>query len=222
MTKRIRILIADDHTLVRRGLRALLATRPELEVVGEVCDGEAAVAQARALRPDVVLMDIGMPGLDGIEATRQVKAACPATNVLILTSFTTDDKVFPALRAGAQGYLLKDSEPEELVEAIRSVAGGSSSLHPDIAHMLLHELAHPAPRPQPPDHRLTERELDVLRLLAHGLKNRAIADALCVSDTTVRGHVSSMLGKLGLESRTALALHAVREGLVELNEEDKA
>jgi NarL family two-component system response regulator LiaR len=215
----IRILVADDHAIVRKGLRALLVTEPGLEVVAEAENGEQAVAEARRLRPDVVLMDLVMPGMDGLEATRRITAeqpgGYPAPRVLVLTSFAADDKVFPALRAGALGYLLKDSGPEELVQAIRQVYRGESSLHPSIARRLLQELARPS-HPDPMVEALTEREIDVLRQVAQGQSNRQIADALCISEATVRTHVSSILSKLHVGSRTQAALYALREGLASL------
>jgi NarL family two-component system response regulator LiaR len=214
----IRVLIADDHGLVRKGIRALLAREADIVVVGEASDGRAAVAAAEALRPDVILMDLAMPALDGIEATRQISARLPETHILVLTSFTTDDKVFPALKAGARGYLLKDSEPEALVQAIRQVARGESSLHPAIARKVLQELSHPAQpaRPPTPDP-LTEREVEVLRLIAHGLSNKEIAERLVVTEKTARTHVSNILHKLQLASRTQATLYALREGLASLD-----
>ncbi len=209
----IRVLIADDHTIVRKGLRALLSTKADIAVIGEAGDGLAAVEQAEALRPDIVLMDITMPGIDGVEATRRILAHEPQARILVLTSFSTDDKVFPALKAGAQGYLLKDSEPEDLVSAIRRIHHGESSLHPAVASRVLQQLAHPS---APAHSTLTEREIEVTRLIARGLKNRAIAGQLSVSETTVRAHVSNILAKLHLATRTELTLYALREGLAVL------
>jgi len=210
----IRVLIADDHTIVRKGLRALLSTKDDITVVGEAGDGLAAVEQAQALRPDIILMDITMPGIDGVEATRRILAHQPHARILVLTSFSTDDKVFPALRAGAQGYLLKDSEPEELVSAIRRIHHGESSLHPAVASRVLLQLAHPA---APAHSALTDREIEVTRLIARGLKNQAIATQLSISETTVRAHVSNILAKLHLATRTELTLFALREGLAVLD-----
>ncbi len=214
----IRVLVVDDHAIVRKGLRALLVTEPGLEVVGEAENGEQAVAEARRLCPDVVLMDLVMPGMDGLEATRRITAGQHpegTPRVLVLTSFAADDKVFPALRAGALGYLLKDSGPEELVRAIQQVHRGESSLHPSIARRLLQELAGPGQR-DPVVEALTEREIDVLRLVAQGQSNRQIAEGLCISEATVRTHVSSILSKLHVDSRTQAALYALREGLASL------
>lgn len=216
----IRVLIADDHGLVRKGIRALLAREADIAVVGEARDGQEAIEVAATLRPDVVLMDLAMPALDGIEATRMISARQPETRILVLTSFTTDDKVFPALKAGALGYLLKDSEPEALAQAIRQVAHGESSLHPAIARKVLQELAHPAPPSRPPTPEpLTEREVEVLRLIAQGLSNKEIADRLIVTEKTARTHVSNILRKLQLASRTQATLYALREGLASLEDE---
>jgi NarL family two-component system response regulator LiaR len=213
----IRILIADDQAIVRKGIRALLSTESGMEVVGETRTGTETVAQAEALKPDVILMDLVMPELSGIEATRQITERLPAVRILILTSFGTDDKVFPAIKAGALGYLLKDSEPEELVQAIRQVYHGESSLHPTIARRVLRELAHPAER-IPAVEPLTEREVEVLRQVAQGLSNRDIAEQLVINEATVRTHVSNILSKLHLASRTQAALYALREGLASLEE----
>ena len=208
----IRVLIVDDHTIVRKGIRALLAEIEDIAVVGEASDGVEAVAQAETLTPDVILMDLLMPQMDGIEATRQITSRQPGVRVLVLTSFVADDKVFPAIKAGALGYLLKDSAPQDLVQAIRQVHRGESSLHPTIARKLLEEMAHPSASRSTPDP-LSERELEVLQLLAQGLSNREIAEKLIVSETTARTHVSNILGKLHLASRTQAALYALREGL---------
>ena len=217
MTKTIRVLIADDHAIVRKGIRALLATETDIEVVGEAADGKEAVEKAERLHPDVILMDLVMPGMDGIEATRRITTRQPETRILVLTSFAEDEKVFPALKAGALGYLLKDAGPEELVRAIRQVYCGESSLHPAIARKVLQELSRPPERPLTPEP-LTERELEVLRLIAKGKSNREIAEELVISEATVRTHVSNILGKLQLASRTQAALYALREGIAELSE----
>jgi len=219
MEERIRILIVDDHAIVRKGLRALLVTEPGLEVVAEAENGQQAIAEARRLCPDVVLMDLVMPGMDGLEATRRITAEQPGVpgtpRVLVLTSFAADDKVFPALKAGALGYLLKDSGPEELVQAIQQVHRGESSLHPSIARRLLQELAGPGQQGAESG-MLSHRELDVLRLVAQGWSNREIAERLGIGETTVRTHVSSILSKLNLGTRTQAALYALREGLASL------
>jgi NarL family two-component system response regulator LiaR len=211
----IRVLVVDDHAIVRKGIRALLERIPGLRVVGEAADGQEAVDQAESCRPDVILMDLVMPGTDGIEATRQITARNPEARVLALTSFASDEKVFPAIKAGALGYLLKESSPEDLVRAIRQVARGESSLHPSIARKVLLELKRPPKRPPTPDP-LTAREADVLRLVAEGMSNQQIADRLFVSEPTVRTHISHILGKLQMANRVQAALYALREGLASL------
>lgn len=214
----IRVLLTDDHAIVRKGVRALLATEPDIQVVGEACDGTEAVAQAQALRPDVILMDLVMPGIDGIEATRQIMTRLPEIRILVLTSFAADEKVFPAIKAGALGYLLKDSGPEELVGAIRRVYRGEPSLEPSIARKVLMELSHP-PKQQPlTADPLTERELEVLRLIAQGCSNKQIAANLSVSELTVRTHVSNVLSKLHLASRTQAALYSLQKGITSLED----
>jgi NarL family two-component system response regulator LiaR len=211
---RVRVLIVDDHAIVRKGIRALLSEAGGFEVVGEAGSGQEAVLRAQESSPDVILMDVLMPGMDGIEATRLITSRQPKTRILVLTSFAADNKVFPAIKAGALGYLLKDSSPEELVRAIRQVHRGEPSLHPTIARKLLQEIARPAEL-QPAPEALTDREMTVLRLIAQGLSNQEIADRISVSEPTVRAHVSRILGKLHLASRTQAALYAVREGLTD-------
>jgi NarL family two-component system response regulator LiaR len=198
---------------VRQGIRAVLTEAGGFEVVAEVGNGQEAVTQAEALRPDVILMDLLMPVMSGIDATRQITARQPGARILVLTSFAADDQVFPAIKAGALGYLLKDSSPEDLLHAIHQVYLGEPSLHPNIARMLLKEVAHP-PEPEPAPEALSTREMDVLRLVAKGRSNRQIAETLVISEPTVRAHMSNILGKLHLASRTQAALYAVREGLV--------
>jgi NarL family two-component system response regulator LiaR len=215
----IRILVVDDHAIVRKGICALLATEPSIEVVGEAHDGQEALDKAASVHPDVILMDLVMPGMDGLEATRCITARQPGVRVLVLTSFAGDDKVFPAIKAGALGYLLKDSGPEELVTAIQQVYRGESSLHPSIARRLLRELSDPTQR-DPDTDPLTEREVGVLQLVAQGRSNRAISEQLGISEATVRTHVSKILSKLNLGSRTQAALYALREGLASLHDGD--
>ena len=217
MTAPIRVLIADDHAILRKGIRALLSTEPDIQVVGETENGLETVIQAQALRPDVILMDLVMPEMDGIEATRRITAEQPGVRILVLTSFAADDKVFPAIKAGALGYILKDSGPAELVQAIHQVYRGQPSLEPSIALKVLQELSHPPQRPPTPEP-LSERELEVLRLLAQGKSNREIADQLVITELTVRTHVSNILGKLHLASRTQAALYALKEGLASLDD----
>jgi NarL family two-component system response regulator LiaR len=220
----IRILLVDDHAIVRKGLRALLTEVADIEVVGEAGDGRQAVNQAAALQPDVILMDIVMPNMDGIEATQQITQQWPEARVLALTSFAADNKLFPAIKAGALGYLLKDSDPEELIQAIRQVYKGEPSLHPHIARKLLHELGRPSsenppsPHPQAPEP-LTGREVEVLRSVANGLSNQQIADALSIAEVTVRSHVSHILDKLHLANRVQATLYALREGLTTLDDD---
>ena len=221
MSQAIRVLIVDDHTIVRKGIRALLTEIAGIEVVGEAADGQEAVVQANSLRPDVILMDLAMPNMDGIEATRQIKTSQPESRILVMTSFATDDKVLPAIKAGALGYLLKESAPEDLVQAIHQIHRGEPSLHPTIARKVLQEITHPSDRPPTPDP-LTKREAEVLLLVAQGLSNRDIASKLNISDPTVRSHVSNIMSKLHLATRIQAALYALREGLVSLDAEGGA
>jgi len=217
MKKAIRLLITDDHSIVRKGIKALLATEKDLQVVGEAENGADAVEKSAALKPDVVLMDLVMPEMDGIEATRRITTEQPGTKILVLTSFAADDKVFPAIKAGALGYLLKDSTPDQLLEAIRQVYKGEPSLEPSIARKVLQELSRPGQGKQTTEP-LTERELDVLRLIAQGMSNKEIATKIFVAEWTVRSHVSNILGKLHLASRTQAALYALRSGLASLED----
>jgi NarL family two-component system response regulator LiaR len=215
--ERIRVLIVDDHQVVRQGLSSFLGLRPEIVVVGEADDGRAAVEMTGRLEPDIVLMDLVMPELDGIAATRQIRALHPRTQVIALTSFTEDDKVIPAIQAGAASYLLKDVTPDALVEAILAVHRGEARLHPDIARKLMERVAQgPAGTRETaaPPEGLTTRELEVIRLVARGRSNHEIAQELVISEKTVKTHVSSILSKLNLEDRTQLAIHAIKSGLV--------
>jgi len=209
----IRVLIADDHPLVRQGLRSYLDTIDDIDVVGEAVDGDQAVVLASDLEPDVVVMDLAMPNVDGIEATRRITQANASIRVIALTSFATDDKVFPAIQAGAAGYLLKETEPSELAEAIRKVHRGEPILHPSVAARLMREVAAAEPRAHRTD--LTARELEVLRLIAAGRSNKEIARDLSVAEKTVKTHVSNVLSKLGVADRTQAALYAVQHGLAE-------
>jgi len=212
----IRILIVDDHGIVRKGIHALLSKEQGMLVVGEATNGEEGVAQVQALKPDVVLMDLVMPKRDGIEATRQI-TQIPGVRVLVLTSFADDDKVFPAIKAGALGYLLKDSGPDTLIKAIRQVYRGEPSLEPSIARKVLAELAQPPETPLTSEP-LTEREMVILRLVAQGMSNGEIAEQLTIAEMTVRTHMSHILGKLHLASRTQAALYALKEGLASLDD----
>lgn len=211
----IRILIADDHAVVREGLRALIEAKPDMELVGEAEDGAEAVWLAHSLKPDVILLDLVMPRMDGIEAISEIRRENPTARILVLTSFAGDDKVFPAIKAGALGYLLKDSSSQALIEAIREVYRGESSLHPTIARKLIRELNRPSPT-TPAESLLTEREEAVLKWVAGGLSNQEIAETLVISERTVSCHVSNILEKLHLANRTQAALYALREGLASL------
>jgi NarL family two-component system response regulator LiaR len=218
--KTIRVLIADDHPIVRDSLRTLIATEADLELVGEAVNGEEAVHKASDLKPDVILMDLVMPVKDGLQAISEIKRAHSEISILVLTSFSDEDKVFPAIRAGALGYLLKDSSPQQLIKAIHDVYRGEASLHPSIALQLIREINRPSDLP-PVENPLSERELEVLKLVAQGLTNQEIAIRLSLSEWTVRTHVRNILGKLHLANRTQAALFALREGLADLDDEQK-
>ncbi len=206
-----RVLIVDDHGVVREGLRAYLELESDIQVVGEAKDGLEAVRRAAELQPDVVLMDLVMPHMDGVDATSRIKQQQPATHVIILTSFLDDERVVPAIRAGATSYLLKDVAATDLARAIRGARAGQAQLHPEVARRLMQQVT--SPRKPDAGAQLTDREREVLRLLADGRSNKEIARSLVVSERTVKGHVSNILGKLGLQDRTQAALFAVRNGL---------
>ena len=212
----IRVLIADDQALVRSGFRLIVETRPDLEVVGEAEDGEEAVRLTLELEPDVILMDVRMPGVDGIEATRRIVAAGSAARILVLTTFDLDEYVYAAVRAGASGFLLKDVRPGDLVEAIRLVANGSALLGPGVTRRLLERFADEDASGDAADAvaRLTEREREILRLLASGLSNAELAQQLVLSETTVKTHVSNVLRKLGVRDRVQAVIVAYDAGLV--------
>ena len=210
---RIRLLLVDDHGVVRAGLRLYLAGQPDLEVVGEAGDGVTAVERARELGPDVVLMDLQMPVLDGIAATRQIRAALPETEIVVLTTFIDTENIGKAIAAGAIGYVLKDVPPQELADAIRKAARGEVHLAPVVQRMLIQSMARPRGA-EPLPEELTEREREVLVLLAEGRSNKEIARQLRVTERTVKGHVGNVLGKLSVVSRTQAAIYAMRHGLV--------
>jgi two-component system, NarL family, response regulator LiaR len=215
---KIKILVVDDHAVVRNGLRFMIGNNPELELAGEARSGEEAVRLAAQLSPDLILMDLVMEGMGGIQAIAEIKARNPEARILVLTSFADDDKVFPAIKAGALGYLLKDSSPEQLEQAIYSVYRGELSLHPRIAIKVIKELQNPSSHLPPTQHPLTEREVVVLKLVAQGLTNQEISARLFLSRQTVDTHVRNILGKLHLANRTQAALYALRKGLADLEE----
>ncbi len=213
MADKIGVLIVDDHAVVRQGLRTFLELQDDLEILGEASDGEEAVGIVERLLPDVVLMDLVMPRMDGIEAIRRITQISPSTKVIVLTSFADDDKVFGSIKAGASGYLLKDVRPQELGEAVRTVFRGEALLHPTIAIKLMREFADGERRDG--GAHLTQRELEVLRVVARGMSNREIASELALAEKTVKTHVSNILQKLHLADRTQAALYAVREHLAD-------
>jgi two-component system, NarL family, response regulator LiaR len=214
---RIRVLVVDDHAIIRKGIRAVLEIVPDIEMVGEAENGIQAVECDRELQPDVILMDLMMPEMDGIASIRKIKDQRSAARILVLTNFAGEEMIFPAIKAGAVGYHLKDSSPETLIEAIRQVNQGVASLHPGIAKKLLEELQHVDRQPLA-DEPLTQREVEILRLIAQGHENKEIAKELVISEATVRTHVSNILGKLHLASRTQAALYALREGIATLQD----
>lgn len=213
MSNEIRLLIVDDHAIVRRGMKALLTEIDGITVIGEATDGAEAIEQAAALKPDVILMDLMMPNVNGIEAIQQISSEHADIGILALTSFASDDKVFPAIKAGALGYMLKNADLEELVAAIRQVHNGEPSLHPNIARKVLRELRQPQEERAPAPEQLTARELEVLQLISKGMSNQEIANQLVVAEPTVRTHVSRILDKLHLANRVQATLYAMREGL---------
>jgi NarL family two-component system response regulator LiaR len=213
----IRILLVDDHAVVREGMRAFIQIKPDLEVVGEAADGIEALEKARDLDPDVILLDIVMPRLDGIGTIKVLKEQGSQARILVITSFAEDEQIFPAIKAGALGYLLKDSQPQELIQAIRDVDRGEPSLHPTVALKLMNELDQ-EPELPPTEEPLTERELEVLKLIAQGHTNREIGEQLHLSERTVGKYASNILDKLHLANRTQAALYALRTGIADLDE----
>jgi len=215
MAERITVLIVDDHSVVRQGIRAFLDAQPDLNIVGEAASGEEAIQLVQEHIPDVVLMDLVMPGMNGVEATREIKRISPRTQVVVLTSYHEDEHVFPALRAGALSYTLKEIRSGELADIVRKAAQGESVLHPRVAARVIQEVRE-AKRSVPPAFAdLTQRELDVLRLIAEGNSNTAIAEKLVLSEKTVKGHVSNILSKLHMEDRTQAAVFAWQQGFME-------
>jgi DNA-binding NarL/FixJ family response regulator len=217
---KIKILIADDHAVVREGTRRILEQEPDMEVVGEAGDGEEAVNLAASLKPDVAIIDIAMPKLDGIEATKRIKATWPSINVLILSAYDDDQFIFSLLEAGAAGYLLKSIRSRELIDAIRAVYSGESVLHPSIARKVLNRFVSTSGKPegQEPSGMLSDREIEVLKLAAKGLSNQDIAERLCLSIRTVQGHLGHIFNKLQVGSRTEAVVRALKKGWVTLDD----
>lgn len=217
---KIKILIADDHAVVREGTRRVLEQEPDLDVIGEAGDGEEAVELTTSLKPDVAIIDISMPKMDGIEATRRIKATCPSVNVLILTAYDDDQFIFSLLEAGAAGYLLKTVRSRELVDAVRAVYSGESVLHPSVARKVLNRFVSASGKAEgkEPSSILSEREMEVLKLAAKGLSNQDIADKLCLSIRTVQGHLGHIFNKLQVSSRTEAVVRAMKEGWVTLED----
>ncbi len=214
----IRVLLVDDHAMVRKGIKALLGEYPDIAVVGEAGNGAVAIELAQQLKPDVILMDLAMPVMDGIEATRKIMAAQPDQRIIVLTSYSGDDKLFPAIKAGALGYLVKDAQPEELVESIRNVYSGEPSLNPTVAWRMLRGMSGAEPAPKRSPQELSEREIEVLRLLTQGKTDQEIAKELVLTEVTIRTHISRILSKLGLKNRVQAALYGIRSGMVSLEE----
>jgi NarL family two-component system response regulator LiaR len=209
----ITVILVDDHKVVRQGVRAFLQTQPDIEVVAGAADGETAVSLATEHAPDVMLMDLKMPGMDGVEATRRVKEVSPRTQIIVLTSYHQDEYIFPAIRAGALSYVLKDVEPKELATAVRQAAQGEAVLHPQVAARHVQEVPGSREETFNPFTELSEREMEVLKLVADGMSNGEIAEMLVISEKTVKSHVSNILGKLHVADRTQAAVYAWREGI---------
>jgi NarL family two-component system response regulator LiaR len=215
MTDSIRVLIVDDHTVVRDGLQALLSVEPGMEVVGSASDGSEAVRLAQELRPDVILLDLVMPRMDGVQAINEIKRNNPAARILVLTSFAENHQVFSAIKSGAMGYIMKDTSADELIHAIQDTYHDKPVLQPEIARKLMRDIQNPVPQTQI-ENTLTDREMEILRQVALGKTNQEIADELVVSERTVRTHITNILAKLRLSNRTQLALYALREGIAHM------
>lgn len=218
MESKIRVLVVDDHPVVRKGIRFLLSEEEDIEVTGEAINGVEAIRLALELQPDVILMDLVMPEKNGIEAIQEIMQLKPESRILVMTSFAADDKVFPSIKAGALGYLLKDSDPEDMVRMIRQVFRGELSIHPTIARKVIQELNKPSEGKLTPSP-LTAREVEILQLLAKGVENKEIARLLTLREATVRTHVSNILGKLQLANRVQATLYALQTGLTKLDED---
>lgn len=221
MSEEIKILIVDDHALVRKGLLALLTAKPDVQVVGEAADGFEAVHMAGSCSPDIILMDLEMPRKGGISAIEEIQHQSPRSKILVLTSYTDDQRVIAAIRAGANGYLLKTTMPDDLLRSIHEVMQGQLPLDPTITSTVIRELERPAELDLDWPDNLTEREVDVIKLIARGYNNRRVAQELLISDRTVSTHVSRILPKLQLENRTQIALYALREGLADINDSER-
>lgn len=217
MDKKIRVFIADDHAVVRKGLEALIDAQPNMKVVGAAVDGQDALQQIPFIQPDVILLDIQMPRKTGLEVITELKTTMPHAKILVLTSFSYDDTIMAAIKSGAMGYLLKDSSPQDLIDAIEHANNGRSYLHPDITHKVIQELNKPAPKFQQ-ETLLTDREVEVLQFVAKGLTNQQIAEQLIVTERTVRTHITNILSKLELENRTQATLYALKNGLATLDD----
>lgn len=215
MSEAITVILVDDHQIVRQGVRALLETQPDITIAGEASSGEEGVRLCADQAPDVVLMDLVMPGMNGVEATRQIKQQSPRTQVIVLTSYHEDEHILPAIRAGALSYLLKDVSPAELLDAVRKAARGETTIHPRVAAKMMQALHGPGEKEENSFADLSRREIEVLRLIAEGMPNAAIAEALFISEKTVKSHVGNILSKLHLADRTQAAVYAWRSGLVD-------
>ena len=218
MNKKIRILLAEDHVVVRQGTRQLLEHEPDFDIIGEASNGEEAVVLAKRLKPDVVIMDVNMPKLTGIEATRQIRSALPSTIVLVLSGYDYDEYIFSMLEAGAAGYLLKDVSGDELIDAVRAVYAGEPMMHPAVLQKLMKRFVTPPPAPAQPMPSLSEREMEVLKIMSRGMSNKNIAGELFISERTVQAHIRSIFNKMGVSSRSEAILHGLKKGWFKLDE----